>query len=151
MSFTLSQAEQAIIDQAVSILESKINTAENLSSPTQAAQYLRLKLAMLEHEVFAVLWLNNKHSVIELEVLFRGTIDSAAVYPREVAKAALAQNAAAVILCHNHPSGCAEPSQADHAITRRLVEALGLIDVRVLDHMVVGTEGYVSFAERGLL
>lgn len=151
MSFTLSQAEQATIDQAIAILESKINTAENLSSPTQAAQYLRLKLAMLEHEVFAVLWLNNKHSVIELEVLFRGTIDSAAVYPREVVKAALAHNAAAAIFCHNHPAGSPEPSQADQAITRRLVDALSLIDVRALDHLVVGKEGYVSFSERGLL
>ncbi|KXJ45904.1 DNA repair protein RadC [Marinobacter sp. Hex_13] len=151
MSFTLSQAEQAIIDQAISILESKINTAENISSPASAAQYLRLNFAMLEHEVFAVLWLNNKHSVIDLEVMFRGTIDAAAVYPREVVKAALAKNASAAILCHNHPSGSVEPSEADKAITRRLIEALTLVDVRVIDHMVVGTEGYTSFAERGLL
>ena len=151
MSFKLSQAEKSIVDQAIAILESKINTAEKITSPVACAEYLRLNFAALEHEVFAVLWLNNKHASIALEVMFRGTIDAASVYPREVAKAALAKNAAAAILCHNHPSGCAEPSQADHAITRRLVEALGLIDVRVLDHMVVGTEGYVSFAERGLL
>jgi DNA repair protein RadC len=113
--------------------------------------YLNLRLKGMEYEVFAVVLLNNKHVPIKYLELFRGTIDGASVHPREVVKEALAANAAAVILAHNHPSGCSEPSMADQRITQRLREALALVDVRVLDHLIVGSGEAVSFAERGLL
>jgi DNA repair protein RadC len=105
----------------------------------------------LEHEVFGCLFLDNQHAVIAAEDLFRGTIDGASVYPREVVKRALALNAAAVILYHNHPSGVSEPSQSDQRLTQRLKAALGTVDIRVLDHFVVGRAEALSFAERGLL
>jgi DNA repair protein RadC len=110
-----------------------------------------MRLRDLPHEVFAAVYLDNRNRVIAFEELFRGTIDGASVYPREVVKQALARNAAAVILTHNHPSGVAEPSQADELITRRLKEALSLVDIKVLDHVIVGDEACESFAERGLL
>lgn len=122
-----------------------------LTTPEQTRLFLKARLAAYEHEVFAVLFLDNRHRVIAFEEMFRGTIDGAAVYPREVVKAALRNNAAAVIFSHNHPSGVAEPSPADRAITSRLRDALMLVDVRVLDHIVVGDNEAVSFAERGLL
>jgi DNA repair protein RadC len=109
-----------------------------------------LKLAPYEHEVFVCLFLDNQHRVIACDELFRGTIDGASVYPREVVKAALQYNAAALIMAHNHPSGISDPSQADRVITEKLKEALALIDVRVLDHFIVGENVY-SFAEHGLL
>lgn len=142
--------ERELIAQAAAILESRLRGA-TLSSPQATIDFLRLRLAPLEHEVFACVFLDNRHRVLGFETLFTGTIDGASVYPREVVKAVLARNAAAVIFSHNHPSGVAEPSRADEAITRRLKEALALIDVRVLDHIVVSAEGAVSFAERGLL
>lgn len=145
--------DDAIIESAIKILESRISYSSSsisLTSPQASKDYVKLHLATYEHEVFACLFLDNKHRVITFEKLFRGTIDSASVYPREVVKACLSHNAAAVILAHNHPSGVAEPSQSDIQITRRLTEALQLIDVRVLDHLIVGEE-VVSFAERGLL
>ena len=111
---------------------------------------LRLRFSEREHEVFVVLFLDNRHRLIEIEEMFRGTIDGAQVHVREVVKAALRHNAAAVVFCHNHPSGVAEPSQADQTITRRLREALSLVEVRVLDHFVVG-DSIISMAERGLL
>jgi DNA repair protein RadC len=120
-----------------------------LTSPDGVRDYLRLQLAHQEREVFAVLFLDTHHRAISYEELFFGTIDGARVHPREVVKVALRQNAAAVILSHNHPSGVAEPSEADRRITQRLKDALALVDVRVLDHFVVGVEGSVSFAERG--
>ena len=110
-----------------------------------------LPLRHRQRELFAVLWLDNQNRLIAYEELFQGTIDGASVYPREVVKQALARNAAAVILAHNHPSGVAEPSQADQRLTRRLQAALELVDIRVLDHLVVGEGEIVSFAERGLL
>lgn len=122
-----------------------------LTSPAKTFQFLQSKLALKEHEVFTCLFLNSQHQVLAYEELFNGTIDAASIYPREVVKRVLHHNAAAVILSHNHPSGIAEPSQADQAITNRLKEALGLIDVRVLDHIVIGGAETVSFAERGLL
>lgn len=122
-----------------------------LESPQHTRQYLSLRLRDYAFEVFACLFLDNRHRVIEFEELFRGTIHGASVHPREVVKKALGHNAAAVIFAHNHPSGVAEPSQADQQITRRLVDALALVDVRVLDHLVVGDGEIVSFAERGLL
>jgi DNA repair protein RadC len=145
--------DDTIIESALRILEKRITyniDAPILTSPEASKTYVKLQLVKYEHEVFACLFLDNRHRVIAFEELFRGTIDGASVYPREVVKTCLAHNAAAVIFAHNHPSGHAEPSSADLAITRRLIDALLLIDVRVLDHLVVGNE-VISFAERGLL
>ncbi len=121
-----------------------------ITSPEKTKAFLQLKLAHLEHEVFAVLWLDNRHRVIAFEEMFRGTIDGASVHPREVVKAAMRHNAAACIFAHNHPSGVAKPSHADMNITQRLKEALEFVDVRPLDHVIVG-ENTCSFAERGLI
>ncbi|HVF34975.1 MAG TPA: DNA repair protein RadC [Candidatus Saccharimonadia bacterium] len=122
-----------------------------LTDPRRCGEYLRAWLGPYPYEVFACLFLDNRHRVIASEELFRGTIDGASVHPREVVRRALSHNAAAVILAHNHPSGVAEPSAADVAITRRLRDALALIDVRVLDHLIVGETAPVSLAERGLV
>jgi DNA repair protein RadC len=122
-----------------------------LSSSESTRTYLRAKFRSYKHEVFSCLFLNNQHHVVKLEEMFTGTIDGAAVYPREVVKRCLYHNAAAVIFAHNHPSGVAEPSQADISITKKLKIALETIDVRVLDHFVVGDPEVVSFAERGLI
>lgn len=122
-----------------------------LTDPGMAKDYVRLKLAEQEREVFACLFLDNRHRLLKYDELFYGTIDGANVYPREVAKAALLNNAAAVIFTHNHPSGVPEPSEADKAITKRLTAALELFDIRALDHIVVGGNDTVSFAERGLI
>jgi DNA repair protein RadC len=129
----------------------RVRRGSALSSPQATRDFLTLKLGMREFESFCVIFLDNRHRVIEFVELFRGTIDSAAVHPREVVREALQRNAAAVILVHPHPSGVAEPSVADEQITRRLVDALQLVDIRVLDHIVVAGGGAVSFAERGLL
>ena len=117
----------------------------------RALTILREQLAAREHEVFICIFLDNPHRVIAMDEMFRGTIDGASVHPREVVKCALQYNAAAVILAHNHPSGVPEPSKADISLTRRLTDALALIDVRVLDHFIVGGSELVSFAERGLI
>jgi DNA repair protein RadC len=122
-----------------------------LDSPRATREFLITRLRDTPHELFCCLHLDNRHRLIAFEVLFRGTIDGASVHPREVVKQALARNAAAVILAHNHPSGIAEPSQADEQVTRRLCEALQLVDIRVLDHIIVADNGCMSFAERGLL
>lgn len=122
----------------------------SLDSAIAAKDQIQVLLAPHEHELFMAIWLNNRHQVIHHEIMFRGTIDAAAVYPREVVKAALKHNAAAVIFAHNHPSGETEPSQADIAITRRLKDALALIDIRVLDHMIAG-KNVSSMAELGLV
>ena len=121
-----------------------------LTSPAQTRQYLNARLRDRPHEVFACLMLDNRNRVIALRELFRGTIDGASVYPREVVKQALADNAAAVIFAHNHPSGVSEPSQADIRITERLQQALALVDIRVLDHVIVG-DGITCLSERGLI
>ena len=126
-------------------------TGSALANPRATREFLRMRLRDLPYEVFGCVYLDSRHRVIAFEELFRGTIDGASVHPREVVRQALARNAAAVILVHNHPSGLAEPSQADELITRRLKEALGLVDIRVLDHLVVGDAVCESFAERGLL
>ena len=120
-----------------------------MSSPDATRRYLSSRLRDHPHEVFACLYLNSQHGVLAFEELFRGTLDAASVYPREVVKRCLAHNAAAVIFAHNHPSGVAEPSQADRRLTERLGSALALVDIRVLDHCVVGDGECVSFAERG--
>lgn len=143
-------AESEVLNHAAELLAPRV-LGQILSSPRDAQDFLRAKLARLEHEVFAVLYLDNRHRVLAFEELFRGTINGTAVYPREVVKRALHHNAAALILVHNHPSGVAEPSRSDEVLTQRLREVLSLVDVRVLDHLVVGSEGVVSFADRGLV
>lgn len=148
--YDIQANDDEVIQRAITILDKRIKRGDALCSPVQTRQYLRLHLASEKSEVFCCLFLDNRNRVIEFKRLFFGTIDGASVYPREVVREALSQNAAAVIFAHNHPSGVAEPSRADEQITKRLKDALALIDVRVLDHIVVGDE-CVSFAERGLL
>lgn len=142
---------QAVLELSRRQLFEQVCEKPVLNSPEQLQQYLRLQLGGLGYEVFAAIYLDNQHHVLAYEELSRGTIDAAAVYPREVVKQALANSAAAMIFAHNHPSGVAEPSRADEAITRRLIDALALVDIRVLDHMVVAGSECVSFAERGLI
>ena len=139
----------AVLEIAKRYQFNKAETGAFLESPDAVKSLVALEMRDLEHEIFACLFLDNRHRLISYEALFRGTIDSASVYPREVVKAALACNAAAVVLAHNHPSGVAEPSRADIDITARLTKALNLIDVRVLDHIIVGGNYQVSLAERG--
>ena len=140
-----------IIAAARECLSRKVRRGSAFSSPRATKEYLSLKLGALEHEVFVVLFLDKRHRLISYAEMFRGTIDGASVHPREVVKEALKLNAAAVILAHPHPSGVAEPSHADEMITSRLKDALALIDVRILDHIIVAGGDTVSFAERGLL
>jgi DNA repair protein RadC len=142
-----------IIEQAKQILTTQLcNTSSTtFSNPSAVSSYLTIKLADKEREVFACLFLDSQHRLIQYEELFYGTIDSAAVYPREVVKAALRHNAAAVIFAHNHPSGLATPSEADKRITERLKSALDTVDIRTLDHFVIGHNEVISFAEKGLL
>lgn len=142
---------QAVLEMARRHLSASLQTGDALTSPQLVRQYLSAQLRHQPREVFAILLLDNQHRLLAYEELFYGTIDGASVYPREVVKLALAKNAAAVILAHNHPSGIAEPSQADRRITERLQSALELVDINVLDHMVVGDSEVISFAERGLL
>lgn len=139
----------AAIELGRRCLEGPVDRRRSFGRPADAARCFRARLAHLGHEVFSCLFLDTRHRLICYEALFRGTIDGAAVYPREIVKQALARNAAAVILGHNHPSGDCEPSEADRSITARVARALALIDVRLLDHIVVGREGHVSMAERG--
>jgi DNA repair protein RadC len=144
--------EYSCIRSALSILESLMREPRTiLKSPRDVSDYLRLRLSALEHEVFLVLFLDAQHRLIAIEEMFRGTLAQTSVYPREVAKAALQHNAAAVIFAHNHPSGVAEPSEADRRLTRVLQQALALFDVQVLDHVVVAGSVTVSFVERGIL
>ncbi len=124
---------------------------EAIRNPADTAGYLQARMRHLEHELFCCLFLDNRHRVIKFDEMFRGTIDGTSVYPREVVKEALAVNAAAVILAHNHPSGVAEPSQADERITKRLKSALDLVDIRLLDHLIVGNGKATSLAARGML
>lgn len=128
-----------------------LQRGDALTSPEMTRAYLCTKLGGYAHEVFACLFLDNRHRIIELEEMFHATIDGASVYPREVARRALQHNAAAVIFAHNHPSGVAEPSQADRQITSKLQQALGLLDIRVLDHFIIGDGMPYSFAEHGLI
>ncbi|MDX1756390.1 MAG: DNA repair protein RadC [Marinobacter sp.] len=142
---------QAAMEMARRVMDEPLRQGSPLRSPEDTRAYLRSRLGTYPHEVFAALLLDNRHRVIHYRELFRGTIDGAAVYPREVVRQALEDNAAAVIFAHNHPSGVAEPSQADISLTARLKEALALVDIRVLDHMVVGHGEVISLAERGLV
>ena len=142
---------QAVLEIARRHLAEGLAGRAALTDPKTARDFLIAQLRDLDHEVFAGLFLDSQHRVLAFEILARGTLNAASVYPREVLKSALRQHAAAVIFAHNHPSGIAEPSEADRQLTRRLRDALVLIDVRVLDHFVIGDEAPVSFAERGWL
>lgn len=147
----IGESGDKIIADALRILASRMRAKEHyFTSPDTVKNFLTLKLQPLEHETFCVLFLDNQHALIEYQEMFRGTIDSSSVYPREVLKEALRLNSAAVIFAHNHPSGISEPSQADQTITRKLKEALSLVDIRVLDHIIIGDTSY-SFAEHGLV
>lgn len=142
---------QAVMEMSHRHLYETLERSDCLTSPQLTRRYLLSCLRDKQHEQFACLFLDSQHRVIAFDTLFYGTIDAACIYPREVVRCCMQHNAAAVIFAHNHPSGIAEPSQADEQITRRLIDALVLIDVRVLDHFVVGDGVLVSFAERGLL
>ncbi len=142
--------EQDVLAAAEGILRERLGRQGSLNSPTDATAFLRMRLGALQHEEFHVLWLDNRHRIIDCQKLFSGTIDGASIYPREVVRAALSVNASAAIFAHNHPSGIAEPSAADRTITNELRDALRLIGVRILDHIVVGDE-CVSMANRGLM
>lgn len=144
--------ENRVIDEALHILDRRLFTrGPELTSPDAVASFLKLQLAQQEHEVFGVIFLDAKHRVLAFEVLFHGSIDGASVYPRQVVKRSMVHNAAGAIFVHNHPSGCTEPSQADRLLTTRLKEALALIEVRVLDHFIVGKGRPLSLAECGWL
>jgi len=148
----LDENQKNTINDALKIISDLYQREPLLAtSPELVKQFCQLHLGYLEHEVFGVLFLDNRHQLIKYSALFRGTINGAAVYPREISKEALFANAAAVILTHNHPSGICEPSEADKRITVRLVEALGLFDIRVLDHIIASNQSTMSFAEHGLL
>ncbi|NUZ07273.1 RadC family protein [Piscinibacter koreensis] len=141
----------AVVELARRSLAEQMSAAPVFDSPARVKDYLRLQLGERDHEVFAVMFLDAQSRLVKLEEMFRGTLTQTSVYPREIVKRALDLQAAAVILAHNHPSGAAEPSRADEYLTQTLKNALQLIDVRVLDHLVVGRGASVSFAERGLL
>ena len=142
---------KAGVELARRLLREEMIAGDALTSPEAVRDYLRLTLASLPHEAFVVLFLDSQHRLLAADELFRGTLAQTSVYPREVVKAALARNAAAVIFAHNHPSGVAEPSRADELLTQALKQALALVDIRTLDHFVVAGHRVVSFAERGLI
>lgn len=141
---------QAVLEMSRRYLAENIKRGDVMNNVSDVKKYLKSRLQQYPFEVFACLFLDNKHRVIEYEELFRGTIDAASVHPREIVRQVLYHNAAAIVLAHNHPSGVAEPSQADKEITQKIKGALEIIDVRVLDHFIIG-DNVVSFAERGLL
>ena len=146
--------DEALIEAALRVVEKRFirnNAREPLTSPGMVRGYLSIRLHSLEHEVFVCIWLDSQHRVIDVEQMFAGTLTQTSVYPREIVKRALAVNAAAVLFAHNHPSGVAQPSQADELLTRNLREALALVDVKVLDHFIIAGNHAISFAERGLL
>ncbi|SFM51954.1 RadC family protein [Halopseudomonas yangmingensis] len=143
--------ENDILLMAKQLASLRLRKGRALTSPKEVFSHLQALLAGYEHEVFALLMLDSQHRIIAFTELFRGTLDSASVYPREIVKAVLEHNAAATILVHNHPSGDPEPSQSDLTLTHKLREALNLVGVRTLDHIVVGHEGCVSLADRGYL
>ncbi len=148
----LNDAEkQSLKALALTLLAEQHQPGKMLTSPEETRSYLRLRLAEYKNEVFGCVYLDNRHRIINVAELFQGTIDGASVHPRVVVQQALSVNAAALVLYHNHPSGVAEQSHADEAITQRLKNALALVDVRVLDHFVVAAGESISFAERGLL
>jgi len=142
---------RALPELARRYYETSLPTGTAIRSPADTEAYLRARIRHLGHEMFCCLYLDNRHRVLRFDEMFRGTIDGTSVYPREVVKEALTINAAAVILAHNHPSGVAEPSQADERITRRLKSALELVDIRLLDHLIIGDGDTTSMASRGLM
>ncbi len=144
-------ALRALPELARRYFEESLPCGEAIRSPADTESFLKARMQHLDHELFCCLYLDNRHRVLRFDELFRGTIDGTSVYPREVVKEALSVNAAAVILAHNHPSGVAEPSQADERITQRLKSALELVDIRLLDHLIVGDGAATSLASRGLL
>ncbi|OGA73463.1 MAG: hypothetical protein A3G81_06085 [Betaproteobacteria bacterium RIFCSPLOWO2_12_FULL_65_14] len=141
----------AVIELAQRSIGETLKEGAALTSPGAVRDYLRLALGARRHEVFICIWLDAQHRVVRFEEPFRGTLTQTSVYPREIVKSALAANAAAVIFAHNHPSGVAQPSQADELLTRNLKEALAMVDVKVLDHFIIAGNQAISFAERGLL
>ncbi len=148
----LTASETRTLARAAAILERNVLQGRDaLTSPEAVRDYLRTRLACLPHEVFMCLYVDSQNRLIACEELFRGTLAQTSVYPREVVKGALARNAAGVIFAHNHPSGVAEPSRADELLTASLKQALALVDIRTLDHMIVAGQQVLSFAERGLL
>jgi len=144
-------ALRALPELARRYFNESLPCGETIRSPADTELFLKARMQHLDHELFCCLYLDNRHRVLRFDELFRGTIDGTSVYPREVVKEALSVNAAAVILAHNHPSGVSEPSQADERITRRLKSALELVDIRLLDHLIVGEGKATSLASRGLL
>jgi DNA repair protein RadC len=141
-----------LIARAIKVLETRLRSnGSALTSPTAVRLYLTLLLAEKEHEVFVCIWLDSQHRVIETDAPFSGTLTQTSVYPREIVKLGLRRNAAAVIFAHNHPSGVAQPSQADELLTRNLKDSLALIECKVLDHFIVAGNQAISFAERGLI
>lgn len=144
-------SDEDVIRAALRILSARIVRGDRLTDPRNTREYFAMRFAGLEHEIFVCLYLNNRNRVIACEELFRGTIDGAAIHPREVVKRVLVHNAASVIFAHNHPSGVAEPSYTDGLITTRLKQALALIDVPVIDHLVVGGATVESMSERGFM
>ena len=145
------EALRVLPELARRYFEESLPCGEAIRSPADTEAFLKARMRHLDHELFCCLFLDNRHRVLRFDELFRGTIDGTSVYPREVVKEALAVNAAAVILAHNHPSGVAEPSQADERITKRLKSALELVDIRLLDHLVIGDGYTTSMAARGML
>ena len=144
-------SDEMVVDTALNLVRARFTRGSTLSSPRATREFLQLKLAPLEFEIFSCVFLDNRHRVLAYEEMFRGTIHGASVHPREVVKRALALNAAALIVAHGHPSGVSEPSQADELVTRHLRDALALVDVRLLDHIVVGIDAVCSMAERGMI
>ncbi len=142
--------EPEVLSSASELLGQRV-IGQPVTDPALARDFLRARLAGQEREIFGVLFLDQRHRVLAFEEMFRGTLNGTAVYPREVVKRSLAHNAAAVIFTHNHPSGNPEPSRADEVLTQRLKDALSMVDIRTLDHLVIGREGIVSFSERGLI
>jgi DNA repair protein RadC len=150
-TITGPMSESDVLAAAEDILRRKLERQGAIGSPRDSARFLRMRLGHLPHEEFHAVWLDTRHQVLAVDKLFNGSIDGASIHPREVVRSALRHNAAAVIFAHNHPSGNPEPSAADRVITNRLRDALTLIDVRVLDHIVIGAQETTSMAERGLM
>lgn len=149
MQYQLAMDDEGILQAAERILLARLTRQGQISDPRDCTRFLQAHCAHLEHEVFGCIFLDTRHRIIQVEDLFRGTIDGAEIHPREVCKAALAHNAASLVLFHNHPSGSSEPSSADRAVTARLKQALALLDIRVIDHIVVAAGECTSMAARG--
>lgn len=149
LQYQIAMDDEGILFAAEQILLARLLRKGKIADPTECCRFLQAHCAHLEHEVFGCVFLDTRHNVLSVQDLFRGTIDGAEIHPREVCKAALAHNAAAVVLFHNHPSGNPEPSAADRAVTARLKQALALIEVRIIDHIVVAAGECTSMAARG--